>query len=237
VGCDPDRTRSQAPEGSRSCNQASAWLLLCLMASSFAVLIQPAGAQSPEPEIQFDLPVEPLDTALEAYMQITGSQVLYRSALTNARVSTALKGRFTPTQALAKLLAGTSLTARYTTEGAFTIIPVSIVQPGAAREVARYEAYLGDAQNRIIAALCSDVGTRPGTYRAALQFSINASGLIEDAVLLGTTGDRTRDQEIAAALHGIPMGEGPPTSMPQPVTMLITPRASGLPNECRSFAR
>lgn len=223
------------------CNDVVARLrrhFLCLATLSFVVPIaQPARAQPREPELQFDIPAQPLDVALEAYMQITGLQVLYKSALTNARVSPGLKGRFTPRQALSKLLAGTSLTARYTTESAFTLLPASIARARPVRRIDSYEAYLGDAQNHIVAALCKDAATRPGTYRVALQFSIGQSGLIGDAFLLDTTGDRIRDQAIVAALHGLPIGEGPPTNMPQPVTMLISPRASGLPDECRRLAR
>jgi hypothetical protein len=170
-------------------------------------------------------------------MQITGLQVLYKSALTNGHVSAELKGRFTPSQALSRLLAGTSLTARYTTEGAFTVRSVAVSQLDAARQMANYELYLGDAQSRIISALCKDTRTRPGNYRVAVQFSIGRSGRVDDPFLLDTTGDDARDQNIVSALRGLAIGEAPPTSMPQPVTVLIAPRAPGLPDECQRFSR
>jgi hypothetical protein len=182
-------------------------LVLILGSSAFACA-QPSGHDA---EIQFDISAQPLDAALEAYMQVTGLQVLYRSALTASQFSSDVKGRFTPSQALAKLLAGTSLRARYTTDGAFTVFPTASAVPDASevRQIAAYEVYLGNAQHRVVVALCQNAVTRPGGYRAALQLSIGQSGLIDDASLLDTTGDRTRDQTIVAVLHGLPIGQTP----------------------------
>jgi hypothetical protein len=168
-------------------------------------------------------------------MQATGLQVLYKSALTSGRFSAEVKGRFSPAQALTLLLAPTGLTARDTTENAFTIIPTTSAPADKpdARWRADYDLYLGKAQSRIIAALCTGAATRPGGYRVALQFSIGRSGRIDEASLLDTTGDRIRDANILEALRGLPLGRAPPSDMPQPVTMLVAPRAAGLPNECR----
>jgi hypothetical protein len=196
-------------------------------------------SQGQETEIQFDIPAQPLDVALESYMQITGLQVLYKSALTTARFSTDVKGRFTRSDALRKLLAGTSLSARYTIEGAFTVMPASVLQADtfAARQIDAYDVYLGNAQSRVIAALCKTAATRPGNYRVAVQFSIGQTGLIDDVSLLDTTGDPTRDRNVVASLRGLPIGQAPPTTMPQPVTMLVTPRAPALTDECERFSK
>ncbi len=222
--------------------QASMSFCLRLLALSFVVALPSSAwcqAQGQETEIQFDIPAQPLDAAVENYVRITGLQVLYNSSLTSARFSTDVRGRFTRSEALRKLLAGTSLTARYTIEGAFTILPVATAQPDAvaARQIAGYDLYLGTAQRRVVGALCKTAAIRLGDYRAAVQFSISQSGFIEHASLLDTTGDPTLDRNVVASLRGLPIGQAPPTSMPQPITMLVTPRAPGSPDECGRFSK
>jgi hypothetical protein len=192
-------------------------------------------AQRSGTEIEFDIQAQPLDTALEAYMRVTGLQVLYRSALTTARVSTRVVGQLTPSRALETLLTGTGLGARFTVEGAFTIVAKPIPQVAARR--LGYESFLGNAQDRILLSLCRNPITRPGGYRAALQFSVGASGIIDDASLLDSTGDPTRDRLITDALRGLALGQAVPENMPQPVTMLIGPHNDAPRNECQRFAR
>lgn len=237
---DPDRSRFHAPDLLPSHGSAS--ILVRLVALAFVVALPSfAEGQSTgqEAEIQFDIPAQPLDVALEAYMRAAGLQVLYKSALATGRFSTGVEGRFTPSQALARLLAGTNLAARYTIEGAFTVFPAPNAHSDAssAEQIAGYDIYLGNVQNRVIAALCRNVATRPGTYRAAVQFSIGQAGVIDDISLLDSTGDQARDQDIVGALRRLPIGQVPPPSMPQPVTMLVMPRAPGLPDECQRFLR
>jgi secretin/TonB-like protein len=227
-------TASAFRQGLATFSLSLAWL------SCLAVLTPSAHGQSlQQAEVEFDVPAQSLDGALEAYMQVTGLQVLYQSALTAGRFSTALKGRFTAPQALTRLLAGTRLSPRFTMEGAFTVLPVSIVQPEQIerRPAASYDSFLGNAQSRIITALCREAATRPGTYRAAVQLSIGQTGLISDASLLDTTGDQARDQTITSMLRGLAIGQAPPAGMPQPITMLVTPRAAESTNECQSFSR
>jgi hypothetical protein len=221
--------------------QGLALFSLSVVWLSFVAALAPSarGQSGQQAEVEFDVPAQSLDVALEAYMQVTGLQVLYQSALATGRSSTEVKGRFTAPRALAKLLLGTRLSARFTADGAFTVQPVSIEQPDRVekRQVADYDIFLGNAQNRIIAALCREATTRPGTYRAALQFSIGQSGLVSDASLLDTTGDQTRDQIITSTLRGLVIGQAPPEGMPQPITMLVTPRASESTNECQRSSK
>ncbi|MEW6644097.1 MAG: STN domain-containing protein [Pseudomonadota bacterium] len=184
------------------------------------------------PDLAFDIPAQPLDGALESYMQTTGLQVLYASALSASRVSAQVRGRLSSREALDELLVGTGLAARTTAEGAFTLVALTRPRGVPSRQVASFESYLGRVQDEIIAALCRHPGTRPGSYRAALQFSIGAAGTIREAALLGPSGDASRDEEIVARLRGLRVGQAVPRDMPQPVTMLISPSAADR-NECR----
>ena len=63
---------------------------LSLMLLSFVVALAPSawGQSGQQVEVEFDVPAQSLDVALEAYMQVTGLQVLYQSALTTGRLST-----------------------------------------------------------------------------------------------------------------------------------------------------
>ncbi len=64
-----------------------------------------------EPNIRFDFDVapQPLTTALEKFGVITGVQLFYDSRLVAGRMSPGVVGRFTASDALARLLAHTSL--------------------------------------------------------------------------------------------------------------------------------
>uniref|UniRef100_UPI0019541826 STN domain-containing protein n=2 Tax=Pseudomonadota TaxID=1224 RepID=UPI0019541826 len=66
-----------------------------------------------EQRIAFDIPAQPLDAALASYFRATGVQLLYDSALTAGRRSGAVRGNFTPREALRQLLRGTGLIVRY----------------------------------------------------------------------------------------------------------------------------
>lgn len=213
--------------------RAAGRTMLAVVASVAFARAQPASV---DPELRFDIPSQPLDGALESYMQVTGLQVLYASALTGARVSAGIKGQLTPREALDELLVGTGLAARSTAEGAFTLVGLARPHSVPSRQVASFEDYLARVQDRIIAVLCRQTATRPGSYRVALQFSIGSAGTIRNAALLGPSGDDVRDEAIAAALRGVSVGQGAPHDMPQPVTMLISPSAAGR-NECQDAAR
>jgi TonB family protein len=214
------------------------WLGVSVGLNSVASLAQQGSGAA---RVEFDIAAQPLDQALETYMQATGLQVLYRSDLTASLTSNVVRGRLEPREALHQLLTGTGLTARYTAEGAFTVVATAVggardAMPSPGRLVADYESYLGYVQQQIIASLCRNTATRLGQYRAALQFTIGPSGNLEDASLIGSTGDAARDGTIARVLQTVAVDAAPPAQMPQPVTMLIVPRQDGRPDECLRYS-
>jgi hypothetical protein len=236
---DPDQRNSSA--GLFEIRAAPSSLVLCIAVAILLWNVAPCWAQSRASirEMQFDIPEQPLDAALEAYIQVTGLQVLYQSALVMSRSSTAVRGQFTSEKAIERLLAGTNLVARYTAEGAFTIGPPASAQDDApiGRKIVDYDLFLGRAQQRIVASLCRNAITRPGNYRAVLQFSIGPAGLVDGALLLGSTGDEARDRLVPNLLRGMAIGQAPPPAMPQPVTMLIAPRGAEFADECQRYSR
>lgn len=187
--------------------------------------------------IDFDIPAEPLETALDAFGAISRMHVLYETGLTAGLRSAGIKGSFTADEALRRLLSGTPLAVRYTGPRSYTLVamppddapakPVETAAAGAppSRPQRRdFRHFLGGVQAGITDRLCGDPLTRPGHYRVALQFWISASGSLEWPTLLGSSGDRARDAAIAAGLKGLAFSETPPADMPQPVTMIVVPR-------------
>ncbi len=74
-----------------------------------------AGRNASQPQtVAFDIPAQPLDSALSAFGRATGIQIIYDSAVTAALRSSPVRGSFTPSEALSRLLAPTGLAPRFT---------------------------------------------------------------------------------------------------------------------------
>lgn len=195
----------------------------------------------------FDLPSQPLVNALEAFSAKTGMFAAYDARLVGGRVSSPVKGEFTPVAALGALLAATGLEADYTADNAFVI-----VQPSASRQVRGDGRQIGQAglsslnsserrysallQQSVQDALCADARTRQADYRAAIRFRIDARGMLHAVRLLGTTGDPGRDAAIVAATGRTAMAEPPPAGMQQPFAIVVLPRGAGTSADCPGLA-
>jgi hypothetical protein len=202
-----------------------------LVASEGAVRAQ--ASVPPAAELQFNIPSQPLGSALEAFATVSGLQVLYETALTKDRRSTEVRGMYTHEVALRRLLSGTGLDFDYTEERAFTLVPVQPRSLAAqARSIAGFNQYLGTVQAGVMAALCGRAETRPGAFRLAMQFWIGGSGRIENPSLLNSTGAASRDAAIADTLTHIAFSAAPPASMPQPVTMVLRAGPPSGDDEC-----
>jgi iron complex outermembrane receptor protein len=115
----------------------SAWLLLLLSTSLSAVLVPPGHAaeqhrrgedgafpaQLAQARTQrsFNIPAQPLASALAAYGQQSETQISYPSGLAEGLRSRAVSGTYVPEEALRVLLAGTGVTWRVTNAGAIVL--------------------------------------------------------------------------------------------------------------------
>ena len=206
---------------------------LVLMVGTIAAVAQPhprGGATKAERPIGFDIPAQPLTSALDAYAAATGLEALYDSDLAAGRRSTVVSGVLVPDVALRVLLEGTGLTVLYT-ENAFAVVPMSSNQQGNGRGL-DHLPYLAIVQGRIERAFCQHPETMPGQYRVALRFRIGTSGEVLHPELLGKTGDLQRDGMIADLLRNLSIGRSPPPGMPQPVIMIVSPRPPALTGDC-----
>jgi hypothetical protein len=185
-------------------------------------------------QLQFNLPAQALRDALFAYTDVTGLGILVDDAVTSDRRSAPVSGSFTPEQALKALLAGTGFDFQYITAGAFTLVPAPVISN---RDDRRDERYFRAVQSVVVTTLCSRARTLPGAYRVVIQIWINISGVVLRSALLSSTGDPVRDRMLSEMLDGLPLGVAPPPGLPQPVTLIILPRAPDVTQDCGPAGR
>ncbi len=195
-------------------------------------------AQAESPQLLLNLPAQDLEHALQAYSRATGMAVLVDRELTRGRRSISVRGRFTAQEALAMLLTGSGLMARYARSDAFTLQLPAVSQPpatrgAAARNAARINnSYATALQQAIETSLCRSPLTRPGSFRALVQVWVNPQGLIEHSRLVSSTGDEQRDEALVRNLGATRVERPAPSSLRQPVTLLLMPDTTGMRMEC-----
>lgn len=201
--------------------------------------LMPSTAIANRPLI-FEIPTQPLADALEQFGARTGLPVIFDAALVQGRRSAAVHGEHEPMQALQWMLEGTGLVAQYARPGrtdAVVVLRMPPVEepeptPGAASDASLpdvvHRRYDGLMQTRIRETFCTHPLLGRGAYRTAVRFSIDAMGRVQGVRLLDTSGDRTRDAAITKALEGMRLDWAPPSTMAQPVTLVIQPRGASV---------
>ena len=119
------------------------WTLLALITvliGVLPVLAQPApsGQSDGGQPMAFDIPAQPLTSALHSFAETSGLQVSFPSDMAAGVSSPGLSGSYTPEAALQLLLSGTGLTHRFTDPATVTLVPgpaASTVQPSAQHDV------------------------------------------------------------------------------------------------------
>lgn len=196
------------------------------------------AVQAQSPQLTLNLPAQDLEHALQAYSRATGMAVLVDRELTRGRRSIGVRGRFTAQEALAMLLTGSGLMARYARNDAFTLQLPEVNPPPAARGAAARNAarinnsYATALQQAIEASLCRSPLTRPGSFRALVQVWVNPEGWIEHSRLVSSTGDEQRDEALVRSLGTTQVERPAPSSLRQPVTLLLMPDTTGTRMEC-----
>jgi hypothetical protein len=191
------------------------------------------SSNSAEAQFDFDLPAQPLAAALNTFADVSGRAALFSSTLVAGRTASPVQGRFTPRDALQRLLEGTGLAMEEVSAGrvnAFVLKPLSPQAQAASTARARLERYDGLVQARVWDALCADPRTAQGDYRSLLRFRVDPAGRVHRAQLLGSTGDTRRDAVLVATLERVRIDRPPPPDMKQPLAMLILPAQAGGPS-------
>jgi iron complex outermembrane receptor protein len=147
--------------------EASAWLALL----SGLMLAAAAPAEDlASREVDFDIPAQPLTSALLAFSAQSGLQVVTSGATLPVRDISAISGRQTIDDALNQLLSGTNLTYRTIGETTVTLVPLHSGPVGSGA------APLDPAAFRL--ARADEAGGQGGADGAAL---VSAKGAVEEA--------------------------------------------------------
>ncbi|WP_180977575.1 secretin and TonB N-terminal domain-containing protein [Janthinobacterium sp. ROICE36] len=224
------RTHRRAATG----NALSACLLMTLM--TLMTCVRPAAGAAgvdaaAHTTLRFDLPAQPLDAALVAFGEVTGYSVLVSSQLAAGRVASPVRGDYTPAEALQRLLAGTQLGARFSASNAFTLLALAdapVAPASVPAEVtpatAPLQGYAAILQRSLTRALCRLHPDAYGRYRLAFQLWLDERGRVSAVHVLEPSGVAQRDRAVLQRLHSLLMDGAPPAGLPQPLTILLTPR-------------
>ncbi|MHC8339690.1 STN domain-containing protein [Pseudomonas sp. HLT2-19-2] len=216
--------------------QACLALLFWLMSS--AVIAGPIDSHT---SLELDIPAQELASALERFSRATGMAVLVDRQLTRGRRSIALKGRLSAADALSLMLGGSGLMARYVRADAFTLQVAQVTEvPSTQGSVATSAPLAGSSyataiQSAIERSLCRSPSIRPGSFRALLQLWIGRDGVVQYSRLVSSTGDVQRDSALVERLRNLNIERSAPSSLGQPVTLLLLPEPSGKRMECTQW--
>lgn len=187
--------------------------------------------------MQFDIPAQPLQAALEAFGAASGLSGFYSAEFTENRQSNAVSGLYTPDAALRLLIERTGLDVHYTAVDAFILEPSTSWT--AAAPASRDTGLDGLLQARVREAFCREPLLATGDSRIAISFRLDSQGRVEAPLLLDTTGDAGRDAAVLAALGSVDVGRvsgkpGMPEEAGSSFVMLILPQRAGAIRECAS---
>jgi hypothetical protein len=207
-----------------------------------------AGEEKPTlvPKLTFQIPEQPLVTALQAYSEESGVHVLYESGVEVGQLSVTIDGEFTRESALKALLGNSNLVIRYARADSVVLVnpavamadepPEEVVLGGSdlaleTLHVASPQAIVPDraALNDYIGVLQQDVqqalrkgGKRSsGNYRVGLDLWVDPSRTVRKTEVFRSTGDRERDVAISEVLQGLVIRQDPPARTQQPVRVMI----------------
>lgn len=219
---------------------SSQWVRTWLAAATLPLWLAALGASSaafaqeaPLPTnaaMDFAIPRQSLQTALEAYSAITHFQILYSAELVRGKQAGPVQGVFTPPVALALLLRGTGLRVRYTSERSITLFaatsekaeasvlairPIRVEGPaGPSPAQLRYAQRLATVVAR---AIQRDPVTGRGSYAVRLRLWLSAEGQVTRAEVISVTPGASAAMEIPRVLGGMKIADPPPPGLPQPL--------------------
>lgn len=191
--------------------------------------------------LALDIPAQDLAQALELFSRATGMAVLVDRELARSRRSVGVKGRYSAREGLGRLLAGSGLMARYARSDAFTLQvppgnqPAAQPAAGGGRGVRLNSSYATALQRAVERSLCASPLTRPGSFRALLQLWVGADGRVQHSRLVGSTGDWQRDEALVQRLAQIRVERQAPSSLSQPLTLLLVPDTTGKRMDCKEW--
>jgi hypothetical protein len=205
-------------------------VITAILATPFRSSAVGSEQNADEVPTRFDIPAQPLATALEQFMGTANVSVVVDSAAIAGRTSAALHGQFSPEGGLRSLLIGTGIDPRPIGSRAYTLAPLP--HAGAAQSLPRFTNYAMAIQQAVTNALCQRDETRPTQYRLVMRLWLNPEGTVTQVKLGVSTGSPGLDMAIENALEHIRVGAPVPAGLPQPVKLAILPRATSSDPGC-----
>jgi TonB family protein len=245
---------SEQPVGRGVANRLTKVLVLtlCLAAiSGSRPVLAVAQSSTPASALRFDIPPQPLFSALEAYASVTGVTISYDSGLARNGWSPGLKGDFTREAALLALLKGSGLDPVYekatgvvlesqgrggggvtaeagpvaaTREAPSLTLGTIYVDAPAYVDRVNHQRYARLIESDVEQALRGVGHAKAERYRVGLRVWLRASGAVARCEIAESTGDPRLDRMISAALATLVIAEPPPPDMPEPVDVRIAAR-------------
>lgn len=148
-----------------------------IVAGGFAFPEQAAAQSNAERRIDVDIPAQDLNSALLQFTQRAGLQIVYTDDKVAGRRSSAVEGRFTPVEALSRMLAGTGLTFRFTGANRVTLEPAPISADGAIQLGPVRVQGAGAITSGLAPSISSDPGATEGTGSYTTRSTSTATGL------------------------------------------------------------
>ncbi|MGJ7524745.1 secretin and TonB N-terminal domain-containing protein [Variovorax sp. GB1P17] len=193
--------------------------------------------------VSFDIPAQPLASALQAFAQASGQSVFFDGQLASGLESMPVRGELAPRDALHQMLAGTRLVARYADDTSFTLVETDApVQPPVAAPAAPSAIEpAADGNARIVQqalerTLCRWPRVQPGGYRALVQLWVGPAGHVRRARVLGSSGVAQRDAALEAAMSTLVLSPPKDGTPDEPLTILLLPRTGRSTDVCAGVA-
>ncbi len=169
--------------------------LLLSSALSGMLLFGPSNALAAEQTYQFDIPTEPLGQALTDFSRISSQQIVFSEDFASGHKTHGLRGRFTASEALAQLLAGTGLQAEPNASGVLMVRPKN------------FQAAGNEAANSAKSQSSDDLETVVVTgFRASLEKALDLKRNALDASdsILSEDIAKFPDMNVSESLQRIP---------------------------------
>lgn len=198
----------------------------------------------------YDIPAQPLSTALPTFARMSGVDILYENGMAAGRTSAPLRGRMSPQAALRALLRGTGLSARFTEPRAAIVFLTAGPPPRAVSDAEAlpelrldtsevrapvvvgapdrdvFQRYAQTALHDVRRLLSEDPELRDRVYRLQVSLKVGPDGIIERVTSLHGSGDTERDVHIRRTLVGKSV-TAPPAGLREPLYFEVTTDRQG----------
>ena len=204
------------------------------------------------PFIYYNIPPQPLSSALETFASASGLQIIYEKPPRTFQGLAGVVGCMDRTTALSVLLKNSGMIIRFynaqdvvlglaDNEGVaeiesgrplpsnITLLPVRELDVRGQRGAVRgfNWLYAKMVENKIRKALLQDPSTNNANYLVGIQLWMTSYGNLGRFRLVSSSGDGHRDEAISSVVRSVTVQLPPPSDLAQPITVWIRSRSEG----------